>query len=268
MWRTPRRIDEAVERRCCRRASMAATRLRDRGLAVAVALAQRRQRRLVAGQAEDVGRLADQALVEEGLQLLDRPAPRCRRRGARRSGSGARCAGTGRRTRRCSGGPRRGSACPRRPRPGRRGPAACAAGTGSGSGTRTARRPSAAPPAPTPTICGITSPARWMITVSPTRTSLRAISSALCKVAFSTTTPPTVTGVSRATGVTAPVRPTWMSMAFRMVRACCGRELAGDRPARRAGDEAQALLPVQPVDLVDHAVDVEAEVRARRSISA
>jgi hypothetical protein len=32
--------------------------------------------------------------------------------------------------------------------------------------------------------------------------------SALCKVAFCTTTPPTVTGSSFATGVSAPVRPT------------------------------------------------------------
>ena len=35
-----------------------------------------------------------------------------------------------------------------------------------------------------------------------------------------------------------------------------GRELVGDRPARRAADEAQPLLPVEAVDLVDHAVDV------------
>ena len=108
MWRMPRRIDEAVERDRAPRLD-GGDEVADRGLAVAVAVAQRRQRLLVPGQAEDVGRLLDQALVEEGLQLLDRPAPRCRRRGARRSGSGARCAGTGRRTRRCSGGSRRGS---------------------------------------------------------------------------------------------------------------------------------------------------------------
>ena len=36
----------------------------------------------------------------------------------------------------------------------------------------------------TPTICGITSPARCRITVSPMRTSWRAISSALCRVAL------------------------------------------------------------------------------------
>ena len=42
----------------------------DRGLAIAVTLAQRRQRRLIARQAEDVGRLLDQTFLEEGLQLL------------------------------------------------------------------------------------------------------------------------------------------------------------------------------------------------------
>ena len=61
-------------------------------------------------------------------------------------------------------------------------------------------------------ISGITSPARRTITVSPMRTSRRAIWSALCKVALVTTTPATCTGRSRATGVAAPVRPIWMSM--------------------------------------------------------
>jgi hypothetical protein len=41
-----------------------------------------------------------------------------------------------------------------------------------------------------------------------------------------------------------------------------GRELVRDRPARRAPDRAQARLPVEPVDLVDDAVDVEGKVRA------
>ena len=58
----------------------------------------------------------------------------------------------------------------------------------------------------------MTSPARCSSTVSPSRTSLRAISSSLCRVAFVTTTPPTVTGSSRATGVSEPVRPTWISI--------------------------------------------------------
>jgi hypothetical protein len=41
-----------------------------------------------------------------------------------------------------------------------------------------------------------------------------------------------------------------------------GGELVGGRPARQAAREAQPPLPVQPVHLVDHAVDVVAEVRA------
>ena len=74
-------------------------------------------------------------------------------------------------------------------------------------------------PSTTPRICGMTSPARWTITVSPMRTSFRAISSSLCRVAFCTTTPPTVTGSSLATGVSAPVRPTWISMSRKVVVA-------------------------------------------------
>ena len=41
--------------------------------------------------------------------------------------------------------------------------------------------------------------------------------------------------------------------------ALLGRELVRDRPARRARDEAEPLLPVEPVDLVDDAVDVVVE---------
>ena len=59
---------------------------------------------------------------------------------------------------------------------------------------------------------GMTSPARSTTTESPTRTSKRFISSSLCKVAFETTTPPTVTGSTLATGVIAPVLPTWKSI--------------------------------------------------------
>src|SRR5690606_31950876 len=47
--------------------------------------------------------------------------------------------------------------------------------------------------------------------------------------------------------------------AFQNGRRLLRRELVGDGPARASGDEAEALLPVQPVDLIDHAVDVVAE---------
>ena len=64
----------------------------------------------------------------------------------------------------------------------------------------------------TETTSGMTSPARRTTTVSPTRTSLRRTSSSLWSVALVTVTPPTSTGDSRATGVIAPVRPTWTSI--------------------------------------------------------
>ena len=43
-----------------------------------------------------------------------------------------------------------------------------------------------------------------------------------------------------------------------------GGELVGDRPARRAADETEPLLPVQAVDLVDDAVDVVGQFGAPR----
>ena len=151
--------------------------------------------------------------------------------GGRRSGSGARSAGTDRRIRRCGG-------APRSPAPPARWllPSRCQLGVRAGMGngwgnSERGPRPPARSSSTGPSTCGITSPARWTMTMSPTRTSLRAISSALCRVAFSTTTPPTVTGSSRATGVTAPVRPTWMSMACRIVRACSAGNLRGDGPS-------------------------------------
>ena len=54
----------------------------------------------------------------------------------------------------------------------------------------------------------MTSPARWTRTRSPSRTSLRSSSSRLCSDALDTVTPPTSTGLSSATGVSTPVRPT------------------------------------------------------------
>ena len=59
------------------------------------------------------------------------------------------------------------------------------------------------------------------MTVSPMRTPLRRISNRLCRVAFDTVVPPTNTGSSLATGVSLPVRPTWMSIAFRSVVFSC-----------------------------------------------
>ena len=46
------------------------------------------------------------------------------------------------------------------------------------------------------------------------RMSFLLISSSLCNVALETTTPPTVTGSTLATGVIAPVLPTWIIISF------------------------------------------------------
>ena len=80
--------------------------------------------------------------------------------------------------------------------------------TGHCSGMCTGRAFSGRRSGTTAITCGITSPARRMITVSPIITPRRATSSMLCRVALATITPATLTGFRRATGVTAPVRPT------------------------------------------------------------
>ena len=60
--------------------------------------------------------------------------------------------------------------------------------------------------------CGITSPALSILTVSPTLISFLSISSSLCSVALLTTTPPILTGLILATGVSAPVLPIYISI--------------------------------------------------------
>ena len=72
------------------------------------------------------------------------------------------------------------------------------------------------------TTCGITSPARITTTSSPGRTSLRARSSSLCRVAVETVTPPTWTGSSIAKGTRWPVRPTFQTTLFIFVVAVVG----------------------------------------------
>ncbi len=87
------------------------------------------------------------------------------------------------------------------------------------------------------TTSGITSPARRTITVSPRWMSLRAISSMLCSVALLTVAPPTSTGSRRATGVSAPVRPTWKSTDLSTVRASSAGNLCAT--AHRGAREAK-----------------------------
>ena len=65
--------------------------------------------------------------------------------------------------------------------------------------------------------CGITSPALWICTISPIRISFFVISSKLWRVALDTSTPPIFTSSKRATGVIAPVLPTWKSISIILV---------------------------------------------------
>ena len=80
--------------------------------------------------------------------------------------------------------------------------------TGQRVGSSTGWAPATRRSSSTRATSGMTSPARRITTVSPSRTSLRLISSMLCKVALLTVTPPTNVGARRATGVSAPVLPT------------------------------------------------------------
>ncbi len=112
------------------------------------------------------------------------------------------------------------------------------------------------------TTCGMTSPARWTRTRSPSRTSLRATSSRLWSVARLTVTPPISTGRIIATGVTTPVRPTLAMMRVDAGDLLARRELEGEGPARVARGGAQLFARRQVVELDDDAVDLEAEVVA------
>ena len=73
-----------------------------------------------------------------------------------------------------------------------------------------------------PNTSGITSPAFRITTMSPIKTPLRTISSALCKVAFVTVDPATFTGSMKAKGVTRPVRPTLTLISNNLVVTSSG----------------------------------------------
>ena len=75
-------------------------------------------------------------------------------------------------------------------------------------------------PTSTRTTWGMISPAFWITTVSPIRTSLRRISSALCRLARLTVVPASGTGVRSATGVSLPVLPTCTVIPTTLVTAC------------------------------------------------
>ena len=181
-----------------RRASMAANRLRDAGLAIALALlAARLQARASRSSSVKMsGGDANQAVVVEGLDDCFSPRPSMSK--ALRETKWRSCSTALRRTDEPAGAAaHRIDLAGLRVDLAHRMAAAGRADLREDVGLGALR---AASRARRPATCGITSPARWMITVSPMRMSLRAISSSLCRVALATTTPPTVTGFSRATG--------------------------------------------------------------------
>ena len=118
----------------------------------------------------------------------------------------------------------------------------------------------------TSTTCGITSPARWIVTVSPMRTPSRSISILmLCKrrvLHHHAADRDRLELGDR--GQRAGAADLDLDVAHDGGRAL-GRELVRDRPARSARHEAKPLLPVEAVDLVDDAVDVVVEPGALQS---
>ena len=205
---------------------------------------------LLGGEREQVGRTAHPLGRDQLLDPLLAEARRCPARCGWRSGAAPRAPARGT--------PGSGSAA--RPRP-RRGPRACRT-PGSASGSRHGTVSGGRSSSTTFTIFGITSPARSTKTVSPMRTSSRSISSWLCRPACTTVTPPIWTGGSTATGVSAPVRPTEVSMFSTTRRLLARRELHRDRPARRAVQRAQPLAQRELVDLHHRAVDLVAQAVA------
>ena len=103
---------------------------------------------------------------------------------------------------------------------------------------------------------GITSPARRTMTVSPTRTSLARTWSRLCSVALVTVTPPTKTGSSLATGVSAPVRPTCTSMAATVLVASSAGNLCATAKRGARATKPRRSCGLRSIHLVDDAVDV------------
>ena len=95
----------------------------------------------------------------------------------------------------------------------------------------------------------------------PARPCARS-SSSLCRVALVTVTPPTKTGFNLATGVR-DAGSSYLDLNLKNFGCLLLRGiLAGDRPARLARDVSQAALQLEAVHLVDHAVDVERQLRA------
>ncbi len=113
-----------------------------------------------------------------------------------------------------------------------------------------------------PTICGITSPARWTMTVSPSRMSLRLMSSSLCSVARETVTPPTSTGSSIGPRVERAGAPDADLDLVELRLRGHGRPLERACPARPLVERAEARLLVERVDLDHDPVDLVVELGA------
>jgi hypothetical protein len=106
---------------------------------------------------------------------------------------------------------------------------------------------------------GMTSPARRTMTSSPTRMSLRAMSSSLWSVASFTVTPPTRDRLELGERMQVAVLADVPGDAVQRRDLRRGRELPGDRPAGIAPGDAQAPLQLDVVDLHDDAVDLEVQ---------
>ena len=80
-------------------------------------------------------------------------------------------------------------------------------------------------------------------------------------MARATVEPATLTGVMCATGRQRPGPPDVRDDVLDERLDLLGRELEGDRPARRPADHPETRLLVEPVDLDDDAVGLVREVR-------
>ena len=212
-------------------------------------------------------RLAD---ALERHELVDGEVDRCRRR---RAGA--------RRRRTAAPAPRRGPRCPsRRGRRSTRCAATRCAGhsklmqrwlaspssrtrgcphTGHFAGNFHAARPSVRLASTGPTTSGITSPALRTITVSPSRTSLRATSSSLCSVARPTVDAADEHRLELRERRGAAGAPDAHHDAPEQRGLLLGRELEGGRPARRLARDSELLALAEIVDLHHDAVDLVAE---------
>ena len=86
-------------------------------------------------------------------------------------------------------------------------------------------------------------------------------------MARATVDPATFVGSRCATGVSVPFAPRTDDVLDDRLDLL-GRELVGDRPARRAAHDPEPLLLVEGVDLHDDAVGLVREVVARSRASA